>query len=265
MTPRSAGKQLERLVENLGQQRLQIEDAHDRLTQLVGDAQLFVVALQRIDGQILGRHKPLGPVRIHLVTDVAVVERAVGNRDPLERVLVGPALGVHHARVAHRDLVVVLEDLLGDADVADVASVERAQVLQHKAAVGLANDVGVFLRDNSIEDLDRVLRMTPNRIELAKFKFFPATAGKHDQLGQVIRSEEFILRAKPVLCHHLRDLTPTTGKRPEGRALGGAVGHSLGAEAEAVSVRLVRAAPPPEPNPLRSSRTAPASATHPRQ
>jgi hypothetical protein len=72
----------------------------------------------------------------------------------------------------------VLKNLLADPGVPDVAAVERAEIAQHKRAVWLRDYVRVLFRNNPIEDLHRVVRVPPDRIEFAKFKFLPDSTGE---------------------------------------------------------------------------------------
>ena len=54
--------------------------------------------------------------------------------------------------------------MLTDALAAQERSVQAAEITEKIVAVGLAHDLGVLLRDDAVEDLKRVVGMTPDRV-----------------------------------------------------------------------------------------------------
>ena len=105
------------------------------------------------------------------------------DRDALERVVGLRLVDEHDAGRAHRELVAVGEEVVGDALAAHERAVERAQVAQQEAAVGGALDLRVLLRDDPIEDLDRVVGMAADRVEGGELELLPLLPGDDDQLG----------------------------------------------------------------------------------
>ena len=52
-----------------------------------------------------------------------------------------------------------------DALAAQERPVQAAEIAEKIAAVGLAHDLGVLLRDDAVENLERVVGMTPDRVD----------------------------------------------------------------------------------------------------
>ena len=105
------------------------------------------------------------------------------DRDALERVVGLRLVDEHDAGRAHRELVAVGQVVVGDALAAHERAVERAQVAQQVPAVGGALDLRVLLRDDPIEDLDRVVGMAADRVERGELELLPLFPGDDDQLG----------------------------------------------------------------------------------
>ena len=106
--------QLEGFVENLRQERLEIELAADRLGQLVPDAQALVVAAQHL----LVGDRPLGQElaarRVDALANVAL-GHARSDGHALQRFFARVLIDEDQAGGAHGDLVAVFENALGDA------------------------------------------------------------------------------------------------------------------------------------------------------
>ena len=174
--------ELERLVEDLRQQLVEVELAADRARQLVADAQALVVAAQDlVVGDLALRHEVAG-VGLDAAADVALGQ-AGRDRHALERVVGLRLVDEHDARRAHRELVAVAEVVVADPLAAHERAVQRAQVAQQVAPVGRALDLRVLLRDDAIEDLDRVVGMPADRVEGGELELLPLLPGDDDQLG----------------------------------------------------------------------------------
>ena len=91
------------------------------------------------------------------------------------------AVVVASARRAERDLVAVLEQrLAADALAVDVRAVEAAEVAQDEAPVALLEDA-VLLRDDLVEELDRVVRVAPEAVDRPKLDRLLSFGGREDQ------------------------------------------------------------------------------------
>ena len=67
-----------------------------------------------------------------------------------------------------------LQDVLADALAAQERAVQAAEIAEQVAAVGLAHDLGVLLGDDAVEDLERVVGMTPDRVDGAELELASA-------------------------------------------------------------------------------------------
>jgi hypothetical protein len=76
----------------------------------------------------------------------------------------------HDAGRAHHDLVAVGEVVLADPLAAHERAVERPQVAQQEPPIAGALDLRVLLRDDPIEDLDRVVRGAGRGVERRKLE-----------------------------------------------------------------------------------------------
>ena len=130
----------------------------------------------RLAGQRLGRcGRRGGPHRVgRRLLRGRVLERGrhrirMRGRMPRRRV---PRVEDDPGRAQH-DLVARVEDALGDALSVDVGPVQRTEVAQQVAAVDQV-EVAVLLRDDAVEDLDRVVRMAAQRVVAAEVDFLAA-------------------------------------------------------------------------------------------
>ena len=97
------------------------------------------------------------------------------------------AVVVARARGAERDLVAVPQHHLAtDALAVDVRAVEAPEVAQNDAAVALLEDA-VLLRDNLVEELDRVVRMPAEAVDGAQLDRLLSLRGREDQTRHPIR------------------------------------------------------------------------------
>jgi hypothetical protein len=174
--------QLERLVEDLGQQLLEIELAADGAGELVADAEALVVAAELLVVGDLALGREVAGRRLDALPDVALGQ-ARRDRDPVLRLLDRRLVDEEEPGRPHRDLVAVGQDVVADALAADEGAVQRAQVAQQEAAVGAALDLRVLLRDDPVEDLDRVVRMAADRVERGELELLPLVPADDDELG----------------------------------------------------------------------------------
>ncbi len=73
------------------------------------------------------------------------------------------------------------QDVLGDARAADVRAVQGAEVAQEEPPVGVPLDLAVLLRDDPVEDLDRVVGVAPDRVERDELELLSLLTGGEDQ------------------------------------------------------------------------------------
>ena len=105
------------------------------------------------------------------------------DRDALERIVGLRLVDEHDARRAHRELVAIGQVMIADALAAQERAVERAQVAQQEPTIRGALNLRVLLRDDAIQDLDRVVGMTTDRIEGGELELLPLFPRNDDQLG----------------------------------------------------------------------------------
>lgn len=80
-----------------------------------------------------------------------------------------------------RDLVAVAEHhLAADPLAVDVRAVERAEIAQDHAPVPLLEDA-VLLRDDLVEELDRVVRVTPEAVDGSKLDRLLSFGGRKNE------------------------------------------------------------------------------------
>ena len=91
------------------------------------------------------------------------------------------AVVVACARRAQRDLVAVAHHLFAaDALTVDLGAVQAAEIAEHEPAVALLEDA-VLLRDDLVEQLDRVVRVTTEAVDRPKLDRLSAFCGCQDQ------------------------------------------------------------------------------------
>ena len=73
--------------------------------------------------------------------------------------------------------------MIGHALAAHERAVQRPQIAQQVAAIRRPLDLGVLLRDDPIQDLDRVVGVAPDRVERSELELLPLFPGDDDQLG----------------------------------------------------------------------------------
>jgi hypothetical protein len=88
----------------------------------------------------------------------------------------------HDARRPHRELVAIVQIMVGDPLAPHERAVQRPQVAQQVAPIGRSLDLRVLLRDDPIEDLDRVVGMPADRVESSELELLPLVPGDNDQL-----------------------------------------------------------------------------------
>jgi hypothetical protein len=180
-------EELERLVEDLGQELVEVELGAEGAGQLVGHAQLLVVAAQQafVPDLALGEEIARG-LGGDLVPDVAV---GGGGRDgdALQGKVFRPLVDEQEARRSQRDLVGIGEDVLGDALAADVSAVQRTEVAEQETPVRHARDLRVLLGDDPVQHLDGVVRVAPDGVEGSELELLPVVAGDQDQFGHASR------------------------------------------------------------------------------
>ncbi len=108
------------------------------------------------------------------------------DRHAAERVLALGLVDEDDARRAHRELVAVVQVVVPDALAAQERPVQRLEIAQHEAAVGGPLDLRVLLRDDPIEDLDRVVGMAADRVERSELELLSLIPGNDDQLGHAV-------------------------------------------------------------------------------
>ena len=87
------------------------------------------------------------------------------------------------SRRAERDLVAMLEQhLAAHALAVDVRSVQAAEVAQDEAPFANLDDA-VLLRDDLVEELDGVVRVTPEAVDRAEIDRLLSFRGRQEQLG----------------------------------------------------------------------------------
>jgi hypothetical protein len=92
------------------------------------------------------------------------------DRHPVHRLLLAGLVDEQQPGRAHGDLVAVGQVVLADALAAQERAVQRPQVAQQEAPVAGALDLRVLLRDDPIEDLDRVVRVPAQGVERPKLE-----------------------------------------------------------------------------------------------
>jgi hypothetical protein len=105
------------------------------------------------------------------------------DRHAVLRLLLARLVDEQEPRRPHRDLVTILQIVLADALAPEERAVQRPQVAQQEPAVARALDLRVFLRDDPIEDLDRVVGMPAQGVERPELELLALVAGDDDQLG----------------------------------------------------------------------------------
>ena len=178
------GEQLERLHDDLLEQQLEVDLEADRSPELVGEAELLVVAAQHLDvedlflGQELARRRR----RLDLLANQRVAGRRRDRHLLQHRFLRRFFLKCQAGRTEH-DLVVFLQDVLVHALAAQERSVQAAEIAEQVAPVGLAHDLGVLLGDDAVENLERVVGMAPDRIDGPELELASLIVACDDDLG----------------------------------------------------------------------------------
>src|SRR6185312_1272627 len=102
--------------------------------------------------------------------------------DAVERLLGLGVLDEHEVRRAEHQLVAVLEHDLADARAAYISAVQRAEIAQQEAAVTAAKNLRVLLRDDAVENLDRIVGMAADGVDRRELELLSLLARRQDQL-----------------------------------------------------------------------------------
>ena len=171
ITPRSAGTSSNAFVDDLRAAARGSSSRPIDARQLVGDAQPLVVAAQDLDvADLASRAGSRRRRRLDLLADVAP-RSAAARSSPSAAAT--PAAGFSwNIRRVEPSMISSpsLQEVLADALAAQERAVQAAEIAEQVAAVGLAQDLGVLLRDDAVEDLERVVGMAPDRVEGAELE-----------------------------------------------------------------------------------------------
>ena len=77
----------------------------------------------------------------------------------------------------------VVQDVLADALAAQERAVQAAEIAEQEAPVGLADDLGVLLGDDAVEDLERVVGVAPDRVDGPELELASLIVACDDDLG----------------------------------------------------------------------------------
>ena len=180
--------QIERLHDDLFEQEVDVDLQPDGPAQLVGQAQLLVVAAQGFGIADLALGQELGGAGcLDLLVNQCIGQRSLPNADPLRRL--GGLAGLFledELRPAQHDFVAFGEDAFIDALILEERAVQTAEVAVEEVAVGLADDLRMFLGNDAVEDLDDVVGMATNGGHRAQLVFAPRVACLNDQLCHAV-------------------------------------------------------------------------------
>ena len=158
--------QLEGLHDDLLEQDIEVDLEPDRASELVGQTQLLVVAPQDLDVRdlLLGQKFVRGGRRLEPLADQRLGTRW-GDGDLLQE-RIAPGVGrVLEGGRAQGDLVPFFQDSIGQAFALEEGAVQAAEIAKQEGPVTLANDLGVFLGHDTVQDLHRVVRMPPDGVD----------------------------------------------------------------------------------------------------
>ena len=179
---------------------------------LAGQQPLVVAPQVLVVGDLPLRHEVAG-VGLDAAADVALGQ-ARRDRHAPERVVGLWLVGEYDTRRAHRELVAVGQVVIGDSLASHERPVERLEVAQQESAIRRPLDLGVLLRDDPVEDLDRVIRMTSDRVERGELELLPFLPGNDDQLchAETLRTAPAMVRRSPAAIQGAFATTPWLDK-----------------------------------------------------
>jgi hypothetical protein len=102
---------------------------------------------------------------------------------PLQHIVRLRLVHEHDAGRPHRELVAIGQVVIRDPLPPHEGAVERPEIPQQVPPVRRPLDLCVLLRDDPVEDLDRVVRVPPDRVECSELELLPLVPGDNDQLG----------------------------------------------------------------------------------
>ena len=148
------------------------------------EAQLLVVAAQHLDVEdlALGQELARGGRRLDLLADERLGRRG-RDRHLLQQRVLRRALLEGQAGRAEHDLVAVAEHVLADPLAAQERAVEAAEIAEQEVTVGLPDDLGVLLGHDAVQDLQRVVGMTTDRVDRPELVLAALVVAGDDDLG----------------------------------------------------------------------------------
>ena len=105
------------------------------------------------------------------------------DADPFEHGLRGALVVEDQLGAAQGQLVALAEQVLADPLAAEEGAVEAAEIAVEEGAAGLADDLGMFLRHDPVEDLHHVVGVTADGRHGAELDLPPTIAPEHHELG----------------------------------------------------------------------------------